>query len=882
MMARSNDSNDSCKKGPSGVPDSDRPTSGKVNPVALLTLAVRLVGRATLRHPALALLNLISVALGVAVFTAILTANRSATSAFQATVGLVTGQADLEIRGSIPEEALPKIRAVPGVKQATPSVEWIALRPDQPGEYLRVLGIDPFTTGDLRGFSIAQPDGRDWNLETWLSQPDALAVSPEIATTTSGPLILETPVGRRTFQPRFTLESREASDASATARLAAMDLAWAQDLSGQPGRLTSILLVVDEDRRNTPENLEALADELRALLPADVTVQPPAGRTRQTAGMLASFQLNLTALSLVSMLVGCYLIYNAVAAAVLRRRWEIGVLRSLGASPLFLRSLFLGEAALLGFLGAIGGLLLSLPLAGLLTGLVARTITSLYVLLSIEKLTLSWEQLALGLILGTLSAIVAAWIPAGEATQVDPREVLHPGHLEEKVRPNLARQTLLGLLFLALAAATGWTALAAELGWIGFLSAFLVVAGFSLLVPLLTSLVAQTLGRWMLPWSPTAALGLQNLGRSLSRNAFTIAALAAALAMLVSISVMIHSFRGSVEKWMNRTLVADVFAAPAANEIAGIQQGFPPEVFSWLTTHPSVREIGTFREETILLRDRPVSLGIFFGPARGELEFLEGDSGTRSAALDRGEGVAISESLSQKFGLKAGDDISLPLPGGTRTFSILGTYRDYTRDSGVVLVSRSLWQQVGGDDEIHSVAIFLDPSADSASFIESLRQTAQNSTALSIYGNQALKARIGEIFAQTFAVTGVLRLIALVVAIAGILLGLGILVQERARQTGILRSVGASPGQIFRMVLWEAGAIGAIAATVGLVCGAFLALVLTYIINKAYFGWTVTLQYPLDFLLPLPLWVLAIALLAATIPAWRAIRTSPGDVLRAE
>lgn len=843
---------------------------------------MRLVLRSTLRHPALALLNLVSVALGVAVFTAILTANRSATAAFAATVGLVTGEADLEIRGSIPETVLPSVREVAGVAQATPGVEWIGLRSDQPGEYLRVLGVDPFTSGEVRGFSIRNLEGPGWDLEKWLSDPQSLAVSAELLANLSGDLLLETPVGPRSLRPAFLLESRDGSEPSATSRLAAMDLAWAQELSGQPGRLTSILITADDRLRNQPAALEDLAAELRALLPADVTVQTPAGRTRQTAGMLASFQLNLTALSLVSMLVGCYLIYNAVAAAVLRRRGEIGVLRSLGASPRFLRGIFLAEAAVVGFVGAICGLLLSLPLAGVLTGLVARTITSLYVLMSIDRPTLSVEQLGLGLILGTLAALVAAWIPSHEATRVDPREVLHPGHLEEKALPNLRWQTLLGVATLLASGLSGWAALHFGLGWIGFLSAFLVVAGFSLLVPLVTASLARQLGHSLLHWNSPAALGLQNLGRSLSRNSFTIAALAAALAMLVSISVMIYSFRGSVEQWMERTLVADVFAAPAANEIASVRHIFPAPILQWLREHPQVRELGTFREETLIWSGRTISLGVFSGPARGELEFLEGDSALRAQALDRGEGAAISESLAQRTGLKAGDTMELPLPSGVHRLRVLGTYRDYTRDAGVVLIPQYLWLAVGGDPGIHSVAVFLREGQAVDSFTEALRQVAPDSTALSIYSNRSLKERIGEIFAQTFAVTGVLRLIALVVAVSGILLGLGVLVQERARQTGILRSIGASRGQIFSMVLWEAGAIGVISAGVGLISGAFLSLVLTYVINKAYFGWTVSLQYPLGFLFTLPGWVVAVALLAALIPAWRAVHISPGEVLRTE
>jgi putative ABC transport system permease protein len=141
---------------------------------------------------------------------------------------------------------------------------------------------------------------------------------------------------------------------------------------------------------------------------------------------------------------------------------------------------------------------------------------------------------------------------------------------------------------------------------------------------------------------------------------------------------------------------------------------------------------------------------------------------------------------------------------------------------------------------------------------------------------------VGEIFDQTFAITGVLRLIAIVVAVCGVLLSLGILVQERSREIAVLRALGASRGQVLRTVLSEAGLLGALASLVGMASGAGLALVLTYVINKAFFGWTVDLAYPWDFLAWTPVWVLATALLAALWPAWRATMIQPAEALRVE
>ena len=101
-----------------------------------------------------------------------------------------------------------------------------------------------------------------------------------------------------------------------------------------------------------------------------------------------------------------------------------------------------------------------------------------------------------------------------------------------------------------------------------------------------------------------------------------------------------------------------------------------------------------------------------------------------------------------------------------------------------------------------------------------------------------------EIFGQTFRITGVLRGIAVVVAVIGIFLTLTTLVSERAREIGVLRAIGASRGQVQGVVLVESALIGFLSSVLGLVAGLALSLVLTYVINKAFFGWTIQLSVP--------------------------------------
>jgi putative ABC transport system permease protein len=199
-----------------------------------------------------------------------------------------------------------------------------------------------------------------------------------------------------------------------------------------------------------------------------------------------------------------------------------------------------------------------------------------------------------------------------------------------------------------------------------------------------------------------------------------------------------------------------------------------------------------------------------------------------------------------------------------------------------VFLSAKNYVKYWHDDRVHSVALFLKPNADSEKIARDFRQKFGRGGEYVTYSNRVLRTRIFEIFDQTFAVTYVLRTIAVVVAVIGIFLGLTTLVTERSREFGVLRAIGASRWQLRRLLWWESGMIGLLASVLGLVSGICLSLVLTGVINRAFFGWTIRLAFPWWSLAVTPFWIIAAALLAASWPALRASRLDLAEALRSE
>jgi putative ABC transport system permease protein len=654
--------------------------------------------------------------------------------------------------------------------------------------------------------------------------------------------------------------------------MAAMDIGWAQELLDRQGRLTSIQIQVAD-----PLRMESVISALRKIAPPDASVGPPARRGSDTEVMLAAFQLNLTALSLVSMVVGVFLIYNSLSASVVRRRHEIGILRANGATKSEVMCLFLGEGAAEGLLGTMIGMGIAAPLASLLAAPVGTTISSLYALISIERIVIDPDQIALALAAGVGSSLLAAWRPAAEAATCDPALVLRNGSLMDSFAIQSKRWGVFGVSALGLATVFSYWTLSGGGRLLGFAAVGLLIAGFSLLVPLTVHAFCSVVRGpgWLV------RLASQHLNRSLHRNAVTIAALAVAAAMTVSVSVMIHSFRASVTAWLGQTLVADLFIAPAANEIAGLTSFIPSHAVDWVRNDPRVKEHGTFRELTVPWGEKTANLAVIDGSARGEFDFVGGLDGAREKFHEPGM-VAVSESFSTRHGTLPGDILEFSSPKGPAKFTVVGVIKDFTRDSGLVMIERKKFADFWGDDRLHSLTITLkDPSATSALGAD-FRRTFGHDGEFSIYTNADLRQRVLEIFDQTFAVTSVLRSIAVVVAIAGVLLSLTTLVLEREREIGVLRSQGASQRQIQFLILSEAAMVGVLASIIGVACGASMAMILTWVINKAFFGWTIELRYPLDVLFMTPFWIIPAAVFAAWIPSRRASRIPPARAIRCD
>jgi putative ABC transport system permease protein len=833
--------------------------------------ALRGLGREIRAGRALFALTVAGVALGVAAVLSIQILNRAALGAFSGSVRAVSGEADLSVLGladRMPEGLLVEVLAVPGVAAAVPIYRVEAALEADPEAGLEVLGVDlvaaasgPWTpaAGSLAGA---------------LATPGWVAVTPALARERGweiGDEVRVTSGSRRVALRIGALVDLQRTAPLASRRLAVMDIAQAQGLLGAPGRIHQIDVVAADGMAR-----EELAARLDAALAGRARATSPEARTVEAEGLLAAFRLNLTALSLVSLAVGGFLVYAAVKAALTRRREELGLLRSIGATRAQVIGLVLAEVAGLGLLGTALGIPLGWLAARANVDAVSGTLRNLYLLQGIERIGLDAPLVAVAIATGLAGAVLGAAGPALDAARRDPRALLGSITLQAQEE---RRATPLAIA--AAGALAAGLVLQAAVGdrWrpAGFVLALVLLAAVPLAAPALLRAVA----RLPAPRRLSIAWGVRSLGTRLGATAIAAGALAVAVSMLAGVTIMVASFRETVDRWLEATLRADVYVTTPSWRRARGEATLAPGVVERLAALPGVRAVDRLRQAQVLVAGRHVTIsGVdsALPEAEGRVALVDGEPGAL-AALRGTDGVLVSEPLARKAGLGRGDRVAIPGTAESVEAIVAGVYRDYGSERGALLADLSLFARLFGEGPVQNVALYLAPGVDPEDTVARIRRELPDQ-ALLARSNRTLREEVFAIFEQTFAVTRLLQAMGLLIATVGIALSLLVVARERAAETALLRALGATRGQVFAAFLGRGLGVGALGLVLGLAGGGGLAVVLVRAVNPAWFGWTIGFHLPAGALLGQSALIALAAVIASVYPALRASDTPVAELKR--
>jgi putative ABC transport system permease protein len=863
--------------------------------VAGVTLVLRSGLRHHRRHPLQSLLTLLGIAAGVALLVAMQGAQRTAERAFDRALTTVAGHATHTVTAPPHGLAVADVAAL--VRElgtaAAPSVHAIARAVDAPGRtVVRVLGIDPLADATLRPWAGAGGGARDGSgdgvpVGELMTRPGTFVAVPallqRLGVSRGGELRLSIG-GRPVVAACADTLVVPPTTAAGLDDVLLVDIATAQEWTGRLATVDRLDLRLDGGR-DAPGALATVRERLGAGARVDA-----AGAGHGALAQLArGFRINLTALSLLSLLVGAFLVHETMRLSVVARTRQLGVLRALGATGGALGRAVAVEALLLGVLGSAAGALLGAFGAQVLLDPLVRTLNDHYATFSLQRADVDAPLLAVGIAVGTGTALLAALGPAFAAAGVSARDTLvgaraqpvrRGGSVVERRVQWLLALTLVLVLLPQVDDLVG-----------GYALTFALVVLATLAVPTAMAVLLRGAVRVVSPFGPFARYTVRSTLAARDHTALPVAAMVLAIATTIGLATLVTSFRDSVAGWLGQVLPGDVYVAVAG----GVDERTAPllpAIAADLPRADGVAATTLYRRTVLPLRggdgegDVDV-VGVAPSPAfLRAFPLLDGDDAAGRAALAAatpdGAGAWVSEPLAFRWGLARGDPLTIATPRGPATLRIAATYRDYSNERGEVLVPAA-WMQANVPAPVTALGLELAAGADAAAVVAALRAraAAAGEQAVAVRAQRELRAASLDVFDRTFAITGVMRLLCLLVAFAGIYAAFAALQLERAAEIGLLRSLGALPSRVALLVVGQTALLGACAGLLALPVGAMLGHVLAHVINKVSFGWSLAaVAVPRAAVGEALALAVGASLLSGLQPAWRFARMRPADALR--
>lgn len=833
--------------------------------IAPLVIDAAVIG--PLRHsPGRSLLAVIAIALGIALGLAIYLINRSAADEVSLAARSLYGLADLAVESTAEgfDEALyPRIARVPGVAAASPVVE-VEAKILGHRRALTLIGVDAFRSRLLQP-SFASLAGSMMNsggssLDTSVVYLSASAAR-ELNLETGDALVVQVGLARQELQVAAVLPSAALED-----RAGVIDIAAAQWKFGRLGKLSRINL-----RLAAGASPARVREALTALLPSTVRITTPGEATDDALRLSRAYRSNLTALALVALFTGGFFVYSTQALAALRRRREFAIFHAIGVTRAQQLVLTLFGSAIVGICGALVGILAGIAIATLGLNVLGADLGAGYFAGASAKLNVHVAEIVAFSLLGMLVAIAGALRPALDAARVPTASALKAGDVASaQVRTH--GWLVLGLALLA--AAMLAMPPVAGLPLPGYISIALLLIGTVIAMP---SVVRFVLGHAPRIRAVPYEIAIAQIAGTARYATLSVSAIIVSFSLMVSMAIMVTSFRTSLDHWTQHILPADLYVRVG---YVGQSAHLEPDAVAAMSRLPGVERLESSRYVRMQLTPR-------HPPATLIARTLDPDDAQRSmwimkATTARAQPgmvpVWINEAASDLFELRVGDTVKLPIAGRTIAAFVRGIWRDYEHQNGAFVVSSDAYVRLSGDRAVNTVWLWLDDGVSEERMSTAIRDLLPAGAEFDLRSPRELRKLSLAAFDRTFAITYLLELVAVLIGLFGIAAGISAQVLARRGEIGALRHLGFTRGQIGSMLAIEGAVLGALGVIVGLLTGAGVSLILIHVVNRQSFHWSMDLSVPAGLLVGLSAALIAASALIATISGREAMSA---DVVRA-
>lgn len=847
---------------------------------------IRLVTLRYLRAAAVrTLLTIFGIVLGVAVVIAFEVVNESVRASFRGTIDRVAGKTALTVgEGTgIAEELLEVVRGVPGVAVAVPVIRETA-RDVKTGTQLTVFGIDTVTDSKVRDYEVTAEDVRIEDELGFLNDPRGVIITATYAQRNGlkvGDVIeLETANGVAEFNVRGTLAPRGVAKIFG-GDLLLMDVYAAQIAFGRDRRFDYIDVVPEPGAQ-----VAELAELIGKAVDHKAEVARPERRTEEAEQIMSGFTLGLSVASLVAIAVGAFIVYNALAIAVAQRRKEIGILRAIGVTRRQITVLFVGEGLLIGLIGSVVGIFAGVLLARASLAMVGDTLSQVYVQVQLDDITLAPAQLVIGLCVGMGVSFLAAFFPANRAAHIEPATAMRKKFdIADVGVPQGSTALWLGAASAAVTVLTAIFAHAQESALIGYAAIGFFAQTAAFLAVVIARVVAQVARRLTLRRGPVLRMGVTGFERNAGRNAVAIAALGIALANVTTAGMFVGSFQQTTERWVDRTLRADVFVF-AGRQVAGrierpISQAVRPE----LHAVTGVEFVDAQRVTRQRFRGQPFfvhAYDVVSYSRYNQLAVVEGEVDDALKQLAQGTGVLASETFMRQFKLRLGDVCTLQTVQGPRPFRIALVYADYSTQLGTLTMMRDVYVSYFNDSLVDAYSVYVAKGVSVESVRRGIADSVGTKYRLMAIANGEFKKEIRAVIDRSFSLMNALQLVAIIVALLGIVNTLVVSVIDRRMEIGIFKAIGAARGQVQQMFMVEAWLLGFASSVLGIAFGTATSIYLVKELMWFQIGQQLTWHFSAVTVLETFLLAQLVALLGAWLPTRAAAKLDVVEALSYE
>ena len=748
-----------------------------------------------------------------------------------------------------------------------------------------LMGLDPFAEADFNrtGAMIASsnPGGENSNsVDAGSDSPvqsllrrDALIISQASAAqdqlVVGEPLTLSISGKPSTAYLAATYNS---DNPAATTGLMIGDIAFVQSLLSRGDKIDRVDLILTEQQ----------ATALEAVLPDTLQLTQAASRTQTMQAMTRGFHINLTAMSMLALVVGAFLIHNTMTFAVVQRRELFAIKRITGITARTVLYSILLEAVVISTLASILGIALGYVLSSALVQLTTRTINDLYFVLHVQEIWFSPWLIVAGLVLGVGSSVLAASLAAFDAASTSPIQARQRSLIEERTHRALPLMAIGGVVIIA----TGLllSILPVQSLIVGFGALMMIILGYGLLIPWAVFHLTRVSRPLLETLGVGVSLAVGGIHRNISRTGLAIAALCIAVSATFGVDVMIGSFRSTVDHWLRTTLQSDVYVTAPSAVATSSASMLAADSVQKAQAIDGVSSVSSGRSIATRTSVGNISMLVLepHGQTENGFEIIDSLADNPWPQWQSTRALMISEPLANKHNLQPGNTLDVfTETAGFMAFTISAVFRDYGSSHGKLLMARDVFDRYWDEPGIGSLGILVDPSADESQLIEMLRQ--QLSTVekpLIIQSNTAIHQQSLIVFDRTFEVTRVLRWLTVGVAFVGIFSALLALHLERAREFAILRANGATRRRIISVVLIQTVLMGLLAGALALPLGWMMSEVLIKVINVRSFGWSMQSMTPVGSIPETIFLATVSAILAGLYPAYRLSRRGIAAQLR--